>query len=56
VGWFNSPQWDNEDLRKKIAAKRDDLHKLQERLEVRATDLSDEDLHIRSIAINTALR
>jgi hypothetical protein len=55
VGWFNCPQWDDEDRRKKTAARRDS-RKVRELLETRATELSLEGLHIRSIVLNTALR
>lgn len=55
VGWFNCPQWDDEDRRKKTAARRDP-REVQERLETRATDLSQENLYIGSVVLNTALR
>lgn len=55
VGWFNCPQWDTEDSRHKVAARRDraEVHK---KLEIRASALSERDVHVRSITINTALR
>lgn len=55
VGWFYCPQWDPEDLRQKMAARRD-LDSTQERLEARALELSQGDLHIQSIVLNAALR
>lgn len=55
VGWFNCPQWDDEDRRKKTAARRDP-HKVRERLETRATEFSKENLHVRPMVLNTALR
>jgi hypothetical protein len=55
VGWFYCLQWDNEDRRKKIASRRDPCE-VQKRLETRATELSQGDLHIESIILNSALR
>lgn len=55
VGWFNCPQWDPEDRRQKTAARRD-FAKTQRRLKVRASELSQGDLHIRSVILKSALR
>lgn len=55
VGWFNCPQWDDEDRREKTAARRD-LGETQRRLEARASELSQRDLRIKSMVLNTALR
>lgn len=55
VGWFKCPQWDPEDSRHKVTARRDraEVHK---KLESRASALSERDLHVKSMTLNTALR
>jgi hypothetical protein len=55
VGWFNCPQWDLQDSRQKTAARRN-MVETQKRLETRASELSEGDLHIRAVILNTALR
>ena len=55
IGWFNCPQWDTEDHRQKTAARRD-FAKTQRRLKVRASELSQGDLHIEPVVLNIALR
>ena len=55
VGWFNCPQWDPEDRRQKTATRRD-LNKTRKKLETRASELSQGDLHIESIILDATLR
>jgi hypothetical protein len=55
VGWFNCPQWDDTDRRKATAIRRD-LEETRERLEAKAAELSEGELRIKPLIINTALR
>lgn len=55
VGWFICPQWDTDDPRQVSAARRD-LAMTRKRLEIQASKLSQGDLHVRPVILNTALR
>ena len=55
VGWFNCDQWDDEDSRKGWVSKQD-INAVQESLDRRACQLSEEDLRVRSVVLDTALR
>jgi hypothetical protein len=55
VGWFNCPQWDDEDNRKRTAMRRDPVSVL-ERLEARTSELPQQGLRVKPLIISTALR
>lgn len=55
VGWFNCPQWDEEDTRHKTAMRRDPADTLN-RLKSKATELSQGELRVETLLINVALR
>ena len=55
VGWFNCPQWDPEDSRHKVAAKRDRTE-AGRKLEGRAAALSEGGVRVRAMTLNTTLR
>jgi hypothetical protein len=55
VGWFNCPQWDEEDPRRRIAMRRDPGETMN-KLEVKALKLSKEELQVKALIINAALR
>ena len=57
VGWFNCDQWDNDDYRKSRAIRNcGDLHNAKENYDQQASDLSKDDLLIKSFVLNSALR
>ncbi|MEA1863778.1 MAG: hypothetical protein U9N46_01040 [Euryarchaeota archaeon] len=55
VGWFNCDQWDDEDYRKKGCPKRS-IDEAQNRFDIQAADLSQQDVRIKVFVMNTALR
>ena len=55
VGWFNCPQWDEDDPRKGRAP-RYGLEEARERFATQASALSERGLHIRAVVVNAALR
>ncbi len=55
VGWFNCPQWDEEDPKYKTAMGRDPRKTLR-KLESKAAELSRGELRVEPLIINAALR
>jgi hypothetical protein len=55
VGWFNCHQWDNSDYRKSQAPKFS-IDEAQRQFDVQAAELSQHDLQIKAVILNTALR
>lgn len=55
IAWFSCPQWDPEDSRRKVAMRRN-REEVHQKLESRASSLSERDLHVRAMILNTALR
>jgi hypothetical protein len=55
VGWFNCRQWDETDWRKKRAPKYS-IGEARERFAEQARMLSDEDLRVRAVVVDAALR
>ena len=55
VGWFNCPQWDPEDSRRKQAPKYD-IEEARKRFEAQAAELSRGAVRIKACVINAALR
>jgi hypothetical protein len=55
VGWFNCDQWDNSDDRKRQAPKFS-IDEAQQQFDAQAVDLSQHDLQVKAVILNTALR
>lgn len=55
IGWFNCQQWDDGDYRKGQVPKLT-ISKAQEQYEAKASELSQGDLCVKALVINTALR
>ena len=55
IGWFNCPQWDDDDYRREKAPK-ETLQQAQEQFDIQAKELSGMKQSIRAFVMNTALR
>ncbi|HXH11262.1 MAG TPA: hypothetical protein VNP04_16065 [Alphaproteobacteria bacterium] len=55
VGWFNCKQWDDSDYRKGQSP-RHSIHAAQRRFDTQAVELSQQNLRIKAVVLNTALR
>jgi len=55
VGGFNCDQWDNDDYRKEQSPELS-MHEVQQQFDVQAVELSQQDMRIKAIVLNTALR
>ncbi|MEM9264764.1 MAG: hypothetical protein AAGA46_04500 [Cyanobacteria bacterium P01_F01_bin.13] len=55
VGWFDCPQWDNQDSRYKNTPKMN-LNEAKQYFEQQAKDLTSTTINVRSYVLNTALR
>jgi hypothetical protein len=55
VGWYNCPQWDSDDYRRRYAAKTS-LEEARRQYDEQARGLSSDELEIRAFVLNTALR
>jgi hypothetical protein len=55
IGWFNCEQWDDDDYRKGQSPKRS-MHEAQQRFDDQASELSQQDIRIKAVILNTALR
>ncbi len=55
VGWYNCPQWDSADYRRRQAPK-GSLEEERQRFDVEARRLSTDNLEVRAFALNLALR
>jgi hypothetical protein len=55
VGWFYCEQWDETDSRKQRTPKYG-LEAAREKFASQARNLSDENVHVRSVVLDTALR
>ncbi len=55
VGWFNCDQWDDKDYKKQQAPKIG-IDEIQKQFDAQATRLSQQEMQIKALVINTALR
>jgi hypothetical protein len=55
IGWFNCEQWDNGDYRKAHSSKLM-MHEAQQKFDVKAVERSQQDIRIKAVILNTALR